>query len=324
MYILLFTCLNIRAVHLELVNDMSTHSVVLAMVRFFNLYGVPTHIYSDNARSFVAGCDLVKQVFVSDEFVGKFSTFNIKHLTIPLYSAWFGSVWERLIKTVKSCLFKLVGRKSLEYFEVLTVLSDVQNAINSRPLTYRCSEDAGLDVITPNAFLHPHFNTSLFLRDQAVVQELTPPSREDLFGSLEFRDIYLKGFHDLWYEEYLLSIREQSRDLFQVEYHNVIRVGDVVVVKNPIKSRPYWSLGRVMEVTPGDDALVRSAKIRRPDGREQEYSIKHLYPLELSITHSHQAENPPEEASVSGVLTPSRPTRSVRKMRRGDDDFLWY
>lgn len=106
MYILLFTCLNIRAVHLELVNDMSTHSVVLAMVRFFNLYGVPTHIYSDNARSFVAGCDLVKQVFVSDEFVGKFSTFNIKHLTIPLYSAWFGSVWERLIKTVKCCLFK--------------------------------------------------------------------------------------------------------------------------------------------------------------------------------------------------------------------------
>lgn len=153
MYILLFTCLNIRAVHLELVNDMSTHSVVLALVRFFNLYGVPTHIYSDNARSFVAGCDLVKQVFVSDEFVGKFSTFNIKHLTIPLYSAWFGSVWERLIKTVKCCLFKLVGRKSLEYFEFLTVLSDVQNAINSRPLTYRCSEDAGLDVITPNAFL---------------------------------------------------------------------------------------------------------------------------------------------------------------------------
>ena len=54
-----------------------------------------------------------------------------------------------------------MDRKYVEYFEFLTLLSDVQNAINSRPLTYRGSEDAGLDIITPNTFLHPHFNTAL-------------------------------------------------------------------------------------------------------------------------------------------------------------------
>ena len=172
-YILLFTCLNIIVIHLELVKDMSTHSVILALVRFFNLYGVSLHIYSDNVRAFVAGCNLVKQVFVSDEFVGMFSTFNIKHLTISLYSAWFGSVWERLIKSVECCLFKLVGRKSVEYFEFLTLLSDVQNTINSRPFTYRCSGDGGLDIITPNAFFHPHFNTSLFLRDPEKIHQLS-------------------------------------------------------------------------------------------------------------------------------------------------------
>ena len=161
MYILLFTCLNIRAIHLELVKDMSIHSVIFALVQFFTLYEVPSHIYSDNARAFVAGGNLVKQVFVSDEFVGKFSTFNIKHLTIPLYSAWFGSVWMWLIKSVKCCLFKIVDRKYVEYFEFSNLLSDVQNALNSLSLTYRCSEDAGLDIITPNTFLHPHFNTAL-------------------------------------------------------------------------------------------------------------------------------------------------------------------
>ena len=62
MYILLFTCLNIRAIHLELVNDMSIHSVIFALVQFFTLYEVPSHIYSDNARAFVAGGNLVKQV----------------------------------------------------------------------------------------------------------------------------------------------------------------------------------------------------------------------------------------------------------------------
>ena len=65
-------------------------------------------------------------------------------------------------------------------------------------------------------------------------------------------------------KKYLLSLREQSKDLFQVDYNNVIKVGDTVVAKNPMKSRPYWSLVRVIEVTPGDDDLVRSTKIRKP------------------------------------------------------------
>ena len=76
----------------------------------------------------------------------------------------------------KYCLFKLVGRKSWKYFEFLTLLSDVRDTIHSRPLTYHCSEYAGLDIITANAFLHPYFYTSHFLRDQERVHELTPPS----------------------------------------------------------------------------------------------------------------------------------------------------
>ena len=72
-----------------------------------------------------------------------------------------------------------------------------------------------------------------------------------------------------------------------------------------------------MDVTPGDDDLVRSAKIRKPDGKVQEHSIKHLYPLELSITHSHQAIIPPtHENSVSDVLASSRPKRSTRGMHK--------
>lgn len=71
MYILIFTCFSVRAIHLELLPDMTTQSVVLAFVRFFNFYGVPFHIYLDNTKFFVAGCDLVKQVYLSDEFRGQ-------------------------------------------------------------------------------------------------------------------------------------------------------------------------------------------------------------------------------------------------------------
>ena len=139
------------------------------------------------------------------------------------------------------------------------------------------------------------------------------------------------------HEEYLLGLRELTRDLFQSEFKNVIGLDDVVLVKNPAKSRPYWSLGRVIRVTPGDDSCIRSVLIKKADGTNQEHSIKHLFPLELSITHAHRTSVPSEELvdreglvevgedSTGAVQAPessTRPRRAVNKTR--NEDFLWY
>ena len=67
-YILIFSCFSIRAIHLELLSDMSTVQFVLAFVPFSNIYGIPTHIYSDNAKSFIAGVNHISTVFASQEF----------------------------------------------------------------------------------------------------------------------------------------------------------------------------------------------------------------------------------------------------------------
>ena len=62
MYILLFTCSNIRAVHIELVPDMSTLQFVIAFTCFTNVYGIPSHLYSDNAESFIAGGEIYRKL----------------------------------------------------------------------------------------------------------------------------------------------------------------------------------------------------------------------------------------------------------------------
>ena len=164
MYLLIFTCFNIRAIHIELVKDMSTHSFILALIRFTNIYGIPFHIYSDNVKSFIAGCNLIEEVFVSSGFNGHFQVYNIKHVKIPLYAAWVGSTWERMIRTIKSCLYKTIGRSRINYLVLLTVISDIQNAIKSRPLIYRCSSDSNLEIVTPNCFLRPNVNVGLVLK----------------------------------------------------------------------------------------------------------------------------------------------------------------
>merc|ERR1712082_196446 len=268
MYLLIFTCLYVRAVHIELVPDMDTNSLVLAIIRFTNIYGVPSHIYSDNAKSFIAGCDVMKEIFIASEFCEHYSKYNIKHIRIPTYSAWVGSTWERMIRVIKSCLYKLIGRSTMGYYRLLTILSDIQNAVNSRPLTYRCSDDAGLEIITPNCFIKPYVNDSLlFKSNNESILVTGGPTRQTVTQSPVNRDKTLEEFRNLWYEEYLLSLREQWSNLHETNFVNRVKVDDVVLVKGPPdKKRLYWRLGRILELLPGSDGKVRSVRLKRGDG----------------------------------------------------------
>ena len=134
-YILIFTCFNTRAVHLEAVSSMSTAEFILAFVRFVNRYGISLAIYSDNAKSFLQAGGLIQNLLSSSEFEEKFRTASISHKTIPVYAAWYGAVWERMIKTVKESFAKVIGRYTPSHSEFVTVLSDVQKVLNNRPLT---------------------------------------------------------------------------------------------------------------------------------------------------------------------------------------------
>ena len=88
---------------------MSTAEFILAFVRFVNRYGIPLAIYSDNAKSFLQAGGLIQNLLSSSEFEEKFRTASISHKTIPVYAAWYGAVWERMIKTVKECFAKVAS-----------------------------------------------------------------------------------------------------------------------------------------------------------------------------------------------------------------------
>lgn len=313
MYIVIYTCMNIRAIHLDLLPDMSTKSFLLSFTRFCNLYGIPSHLYSDNAKSFVAGGTILKESLNSTLFCNYFERNNIKHVTIPLYSAWVGASWERMIRVVKSALYKTIGRVKLSYFELLTVLSDVQNAINSRPLTYR-SSDVDLEVITPNSFLKYHDNANLIFNTEDVWK--SEPDSDTLNFTLDKRNEAFLHFRNLWHTSYLLSLREHYRDLYDVAWENRVKPNDVVLVKLPNKPRPFWLMGRVLSLVAGHDNKIRSVKLKRGDGKTCHHSINHLYPLELNLTHNSSTEN--GKISISSQVLPdcaqrlkSRPVRQA-------------
>ena len=65
---------------------------------------------------------------------------------------WWGGVFERMIKSVKRCLRKIIGRARLCYDELLTALTEVEMIVNSRPLSYVSTEDIE-EPLTPSHLL---------------------------------------------------------------------------------------------------------------------------------------------------------------------------
>ncbi|GIX90662.1 reverse transcriptase [Caerostris darwini] len=59
-YIALFTCAVTRAVHIEVVSDMSVKSFIFALQCFLSRRGGCKLIYSDNAKSFRCACEIIK------------------------------------------------------------------------------------------------------------------------------------------------------------------------------------------------------------------------------------------------------------------------
>jgi hypothetical protein len=49
---------------------------------------------------------------------------------------WLGGFGERLVRSVKIVLKKILGRVTLDYDELLTVLIEIEGIINARPITY--------------------------------------------------------------------------------------------------------------------------------------------------------------------------------------------
>ena len=63
LYILLFTCAVTRSVHLELTDSLSVPDCLLALRRFSARRGLPSVVYSDNAKSFTSVVNKLQNYF---------------------------------------------------------------------------------------------------------------------------------------------------------------------------------------------------------------------------------------------------------------------
>ena len=307
-WICLFTCLVTRAIHLELVSDMSTEEFLFALRRFVALRGTPKEIFSDNALQFKtanATLDLVWKNVIKSEYVQTYaSRSGIKWTFIVEMAPWMGGYYERLVGLVKRALRKTLQRTTLTKIHLQTVLKEVEATVNARPLVYVGDDIESNITLTPNHFLSLNPKTGIpELEYDSADSDYNPfeSSADKLLQIWKKGQRLLQSFWNVWRDDYLLSLRERTQSMLKTGRNHSqfsLSVDDVVLIKEDIP-RGCWRMGKVIKLVSSSDGSVRSAKIKMPSGKVFGRPLNLLFPIEVSGRNDSPTEKgkPTKECS---------------------------
>ena len=159
-WVCLFTCFAVRAIHLELVEDMSTEEFLLCLRHFIARHGPPRMILSDNAQQFKTSKAVLEKAWrnvLTDERLNEFtSNQGIRWRFIVELAPWMGGFYERFVGLTKRALRKTIGTRCLTQRQLATVLTELEAVINTRPLVYVDDDINSSVILTPMHFLSLH------------------------------------------------------------------------------------------------------------------------------------------------------------------------
>ena len=203
-YICLYTCATTRALHLELTSDLSTAAFIRCLRRYIARRGTPASITSDNAKTFKAADKDLKELFkhhnVQDFAANKAIQWNFILEKAP----WWGGYYERMVKLVKRSLRKVLGNARLTYEDLLTVVTEVEGVLNSRPITYVYAEDTE-EPLTPSHLVIGKRVATLPDASQLTDDDDGPAALQRRARHL---NQVLEHFWKRWSREYLVNLRE--------------------------------------------------------------------------------------------------------------------
>lgn len=254
-YGVIFTCLAIRAVHLEVASSLDTDACLNAIRRFIARRGQVKEMYSDNGTNFrSADSELKKSIkeWNTSKIAKNLQEKGVQWHFNPPAGSHHGGSWEWLIHSVRKILNISVKEQLLDEEGLHTLLCEAEAIINSRPITQASSDLNDLEALTPNHLL--------LLK---IKPELPPGvfSKDDQYANRRWRQVqYLADvFWKRWCKEYLMQLQERQR--WSTPGRN-FSVGDVVLIVDDTSPRNSWPLGKIVEIFPDKKRFVRQVKVK--------------------------------------------------------------
>lgn len=194
-YGVIFTCLTVRAVHIEIAHSLDTDSCINVIRRFIARRGQVKIMRSDNGTNFVAAeKELIQNTMTEKLIKWIFNTPAASHQ---------GGTWERQIHTVRKVLNSVLRQQILDDEGLQTIMCEVEAIINNRPITHSSDDYNDVEALTPNHLL--------LMKTQPNI----PPGvfdKDDQYARRRWRQIqYMANlFWTRWTREYLPLLQERQ------------------------------------------------------------------------------------------------------------------
>ena len=188
------------------------------------------------------------------------SSNGVKQQFIMPASPWWGGFYERLVRSVKLSLKKVLGKALLTFEELQTVLCEVEAVINGRPLVYQ-SEDDLQEMITP---FHLMFGRNLLRKSASA--KFNVETEINCNKRLKYLTTVIEHYWKRFRHVYFSELRQQHlyRKYKTADNETRLTVGDVVLIcDDKFVPRSLWSIGRIENLIRGKDDKIRGVELLR-------------------------------------------------------------
>ena len=258
-WLAVFVCFSSKAVHLELVKDATTASLVACLSRFCSRRGRPKTIWSDNGSTMIGAKNELNELYKELEKASTQTEINdfllqqkIEWKLTPVKAPHFGGLWEAAVKAAKFHLKRVVGQCMFTYDELDTIVCQAEACLNSRPLGVLTSHPIDGQVpLTPGHFLIGCPITSYPTKPV----ECNPTFSQ----KWQYCSKLTEKFWHRWSTEYLQQLQRANK------WHSKSRnfaVGDYVLLRDHSTYQCQWLHAMIHQIYPGRDGVVRAVDLR--------------------------------------------------------------
>lgn len=261
----LYTCLTVRAIHIEIAHTLSSDSCIMCTRNFICRRGVPIRVWSDNGTNFRGATTELRQELshLNQEMIKKeFTEFEWRF--IPPGSPHMGGAWERMVRSVKSNLTEVLPNRRPTDELLRSCLLEVENLVNSRPLTHIPIDPEEPEALTPNHFL---LGSSSGVKPAGECNDDCLILRKNWRISQNIVDSFWKR----WIREVLPELTRRTK------WHDPVKplqIDDVVIIVDPNNRRNTWPMGIIVDTVSGKDGQVRQAVVKTATGLYTRPTVK--------------------------------------------------
>ena len=325
-WLLCISCVWSRAINLKICRSLDVPDFLRAFQMHCFEYGIPQLCISDLGTQLVAGANIISSFIADPETQLYFEENNVKPLSFHQYFKGYsqlGSLVEVCVKMIKKLIFGSIKNNILTYFDFEFLICNVVHLVNRRPIAFKDAlRDNNIDYvpepITPEQIIRGYELSSLNL-----IPDLQPIPLDDQdfdpnnSSSSNITDNYSKlckvrkYLVDAYHNEFLGTIVHQATDRkgrYRPVSHELLKVGDIVLIKEEYTKRSNYPLGMIKELFSNDLGEVTHAVVKK--GKTGQLNRLHITNLIPILENPDFCNETPSHSDISQNVS-TRPKRKA-------------